>query len=303
MVKLLSSLILVSVFLGLVFVCLETEFRELIDCREELHLLKDLWDVLTVVVSTVDTWRETTWLQLDTELLDLRLKDLLKETKRLRKTVRAWPVYQKLSSSLSDLSQSLICLNELRNPAIKRRHWRQLLQVTSVALPLDDLNFMLGVLLDLNLPRFQNDINAIVDIAIKEAGVERVLENLSTTWANLKFEFPLHERTGVPSLRLPENLIDILEDNQVILQNLLSSRFITHFHQQVQDWMNNLSLVDKVCHAWADVLNIWTYLESIFAGTSDIRQQLPDDANRFDLLDSDWRALMVRHCKSFSSGC
>ena len=259
--------------------------------------------MIVVSTSTLAEWRETRWKVLDTDALEAGLKELAKELKRLHKAVRAWPAHVRLHALLTETTSSLNCLIELRNPAIKRRHWRQLINATQVHLALDDLNFKLGDLLDLGLSRFAEEVSSIVDVAIKESSVERVLESLEATWSTLAFEFPPHERTGVPTLRLPENFIDLLEDNQVILQNLLSSRFVMHFQHQVQSWMVQLTAVDNVCHSWADVMGIWSYLESIFSGTSDIRQQLPDDALRFDVLDQDWRALMVFHFITSLSYC
>jgi hypothetical protein len=37
----------------------------------------------------------------------------------------------------------------------------------------------------------------------------------------------------------------------------------------------------------------WMYLESIFTGSDDIRQQLPAEATRFDTIDRGWGSIMA----------
>ena len=42
----------------------------------------------------------------------------------------------------------------------------------------------------------------------------------------------------------------------------------------------------------------WSYLESIFIGSEDIRAQLPEDSSRFDIVDKDFKVLMVEMAKT-----
>lgn len=37
----------------------------------------------------------------------------------------------------------------------------------------------------------------------------------------------------------------------------------------------------------------WMYLESIFIGSDDIRQQLPKEAKKFDTIDAQWIKIMT----------
>ena len=38
---------------------------------------------------------------------------------------------------------------------------------------------------------------------------------------------------------------------------------------------------DQVIVLWMEVQRTWSYLESIFIGSEDIRKQLPEDSDRF----------------------
>ena len=92
----------------------------------------------------------------------------------------------------------------------------------------------------------------------------------------MQFQYEPHHRTRVPLLRTDEELIETLEDNQVQLQNLISSKYIAHFLDEVSSWQSKLSVADSVISVWFEVQRTWTHLESIFIGSEDIRSQLPE---------------------------
>ena len=51
-------------------------------------------------------------------------------------------------------------------------------------------------------------------------------------------------------------------------------------------------------YRWSEVQRTWSYLESIFIGSEDIRAQLPEDSSRFDIVDKDFKVLMVEMAKT-----
>lgn len=66
---------------------------------------------------------------------------------------------------------------------------------------------------------------------------------------------------------------------------MMASKFIGHFESEVAEWQKKLSNADQAINIWFEVQRKWMYLESIFVGSEDIRNQLPDDSNRFDNID------------------
>ena len=49
----------------------------------------------------------------------------------------------------------------------------------------------------------------------------------------------------------------------------------------------------EVVGRWSEVQRTWAYLESIFMGSEDIRIQLPEDVQRFDNVDKEFKSMMV----------
>lgn len=92
----------------------------------------------------------------------------------------------------------------------------------------------------------------------------------------MQFQYEPHHRTQVPLLCSDEELVETLEDNQVQLQNLMSSKYVAHFLDQVSSWQSKLSVADSVMSIWFEVQRAWAHLESIFIGSEDIRSQLTE---------------------------
>lgn len=78
-----------------------------------------------------------------------------------------------------------------------------------------DENTTLADLLSLNLHNFEDEVRNIVDKAVKEMSMEKVLKELDKTWSEMEFEHDKHPRTGITQLKTSEELIETLEDNQV----------------------------------------------------------------------------------------
>lgn len=79
---------------------------------------------------------------------------------------------------------------------------------------------------------------------------------------------------------------------QVQLQNMLTSKWIAFFLEEVSTWQKKLSTADQVITIWFEVQRTWSHLESIFIGSEDIRSQLPEDSKRFDGIDTDFQELV-----------
>lgn len=160
-----------------------------------------------------------------------------------------------------------------------------------------DHSTTLADLLELNLHECEEEVKNIVDKAVKEMSMEKVLRELNATWSTMQFEQEIHQRTGCKLLKASEELIETLEDNQVQLQNLITSKFIAYFLEEVSSWQSKLGLADQVITLWLEVQRTWLHLESIFMSSEDIRKQLPTDSERFDNIDKDFKVLMEEMAK------
>ncbi|XP_062482469.1 dynein axonemal heavy chain 17 isoform X3 [Pezoporus occidentalis] len=279
------------------FEVLVPEYKELRACQREVCLLKQLWDMIVLVNNHVDAWKTTRWKDIDVEQMDIDCKKFAKDIRSLDKEMRSWDAFIGLDNSVKNMITSLRTVNELQNPAIRARHWQELMQATQVNFTMSE-NTTLADLLQLNLHNFEDEVHGIVDKAINELGMEKVLSSLDATWATMEFEHEPHTRTGIMLLKSDEELIEMLEDNQMQLQNLMTSKYLTFFLQEVSSWQYKLLTADTVISIWFEVQRTWSHLESIFVGSKDIRSQLPEDSKHFEAIDKDFKELMADAVKT-----
>ncbi|KAM3917468.1 dynein axonemal heavy chain 11-like [Leptodactylus fuscus] len=267
------------------------EYKQLRQCRAACILLKSVWDMVIFVRTSIKDWMKTPWKQINVEQMDMELRRFAKEMKTLDKEIRTWDVYLGLESTVKNLITSLRAVNELQNPAVRKRHWLQLMSKTGVRFIMNE-ETVLGDLLVLQLHRVEDEVKNIVDKAVKEMAIEKVLVEMDHTWSTMYFSYEKHKATGTPLLKSDENLIETLEDNQVQLQNILMSKYVEFFSVEVSRWQKKLMVADMVISVWLEVQKTWAHLQSIFANSEDIRKQLPEDARRFEGIDMDFKELM-----------
>ncbi|KAJ3090810.1 hypothetical protein HK102_002597 [Quaeritorhiza haematococci] len=272
-------------------------YKQLGECRRDIGMLKSVWDVVSLVTYMFEEWRTTLWTEIDTDAMETRCRDLAKELRRMDKEIKGWDVYSGLDQMVKDMITSLRAVGELRSNAIRDRHWKQLMKTTGVTFVLTkDMKFQ--DLLSLQLHKYEDDVKAIVDRATKELSMEKVLNDLDKTWSSMEFTYEIHESTKTPLLKSSEELIETLEDNQVMLQNMMTSKYVSHFEGQITKWQIVLSTVDSVITLWLEVQQTWQHLENIFMDSEDIRAQLPEDSKRFDGIDANYKELMKEASKT-----
>ncbi|XP_030369376.1 dynein beta chain, ciliary [Scaptodrosophila lebanonensis] len=273
------------------------EAATLLYCDTVLKRVKQLWDFVRVIESCIVDWHATPWLHIDTDDMEHECKKFTRDLRTLDKSIRDWAPYVYIVGVLRELVASLRAITELQNPAITERHWLELMQLTKVSYK-SNKSTTLAELLKLQLQQHEEDIKNTVDRAIKEATVTKVLDEIKATWAHLEFELENHQtRPHIQLLKVSEELIETLDDNQMQLQNISTSKHIEYLLDKLSYWQRVLSGIDTVIGNWFEVQRKWIYLECIFIGSADIRAQLPTDAANFEGIDKDFTNLLGRVAK------
>ncbi|XP_070509872.1 dynein beta chain, ciliary-like [Chironomus tepperi] len=264
---------------------------KVLQCRKLARQVKNIWDFMLAVSSCIDDWKITPWKKINVEDMENECKRFSKEMRGFEKETKTLKPYIETEAMIKNLLTSLRAIIELQNPAIRERHWVDLMYSTKVRFEMTDKT-TLAQLLDLQLHRFEEEVKNIVDKSVKEMAMEKNLNEINSTWKSMKFSVDIHERTKIKVIRVREETLESLEENQVQLQNMLSSKFVGYFLTEVTKWQTLLSNADQVISSWLEVQRKWMYLESIFIGSEDIRSQLPQEAKRFEDVDRTFKSLL-----------
>jgi dynein heavy chain len=127
-------------------------WKELHQCANDLRHLKLLWDHATLVFFTFEQWQATPWAKVDCDsyyMTGKRLQQQVVLLERRVKQAQSWGVYSGTLQALSDMLVTLPLVQDLRDDAVRERHWKKLMRIAGRTFALDD-KFVLRDLLRLN---------------------------------------------------------------------------------------------------------------------------------------------------------
>lgn len=101
-------------------------------CRREVKMIKQIWDFLYAVTSCIEDWKKTPWKRIIVEDMEQECKKFSKDMRTLDKDMRNWEAFLETEGMIKNLLTSLRAITELQNPAIRERHWVELMHATKV---------------------------------------------------------------------------------------------------------------------------------------------------------------------------
>jgi dynein heavy chain, axonemal len=274
-----------------------SKYSETGDTRTELRLLKYVWDMKALVLTTFESWNALLWADIKTDDLEDVTKGLLKALRKMANetpVVKGWTVYRSIEEAIKNMSVVLPLINELHSPAMRDRHWKNVAKICQVkAIDPNDSKFTFEDIVKLGIHNHAEDIEEVIETASKELKIERKLKDIETIWRTMVLDYVPHNDSEMMLIRPSEEVIEGLETHQLELQTMIGmGKFVDFFRERVLQWQSTLGTVEDVLKVWVNVSRSWAALESIFLASADIRSQLPDDTKRFEGLDSEFKELM-----------
>ncbi|XP_063051673.1 dynein axonemal heavy chain 10 [Engraulis encrasicolus] len=276
-----------------------TMYPELVNVQKEMRGLRQIYEIYKAQKAAKAEWSQTLWVNLNIQLLQEGIEGYIKSLRKLPKDVRSLPVAFFLEGRMKELKESLPLLLDLKNEALRERHWKELMDRTGTTFEMNPDTFTLENMFAMELHKHGNVIGEIVTSAVKELSIEKGVKEVVETWENMKFNVQRYfkgtqERGFI--LGAVDEILQNLDDYAMNLQSMAGSRFVGPFLATVQTWEKSLSMISEVIEVWMLVQRKWMYLESIFIG-GDIRSQLPEEAKKFDNIDRTFKKIMADSVK------
>ncbi|RKO94122.1 dynein heavy chain and region D6 of dynein motor-domain-containing protein [Blyttiomyces helicus] len=278
-----------------------TSYPELVELESEIKELEKIYELYTEVKEAINSWSTTLWSNLDINVLNKGVETFSTRLKKLPKELKQLPPYNVVAEKIVTFKDSIPLFSDLKNEALRERHWKRLMEITGKQFDMNPDTFTLEKLFSMNLHEHSEAIQDIVNGAMKELGIENGIKEVESTWKNLKFTVVKYMKGTEDRgyiLGAIDEITTTLDDNAMSMQSMSASRFVTAFLPAVQQWEKILSYVGEVTEVWMVVQRKWMYLESIFIGSGDIRLQLPEEAARFDRIDKAFKKLMSETAKN-----
>ncbi|XP_016879708.1 dynein axonemal heavy chain 2 isoform X7 [Homo sapiens] len=269
--------------------------KDLQNLEKELDALQQIWEIARDWEENWNEWKTGRFLILQTETMETTAHGLFRRLTKLAKEYkdRNWEIIETTRSKIEQFKRTMPLISDLRNPALRERHWDQVRDEIQREFDQESESFTLEQIVELGMDQHVEKIGEISASATKELAIEVALQNIAKTWDVTQLDIVPYKDKGHHRLRGTEEVFQALEDNQVALSTMKASRFVKAFEKDVDHWERCLSLILEVIEMILTVQRQWMYLENIFLG-EDIRKQLPNESTLFDQVNSNWKAIMDR---------
>ncbi|XP_077169770.1 dynein axonemal heavy chain 2 isoform X1 [Paroedura picta] len=272
--------------------------KDLQKLERELDYLQQVWEITKEWEVHWSEWKTGSFKTLQTEVMETTAFMLYRRLNKLSKELkdRNWEIIETSKLKIEQFKRTMPLITDLRNPALRERHWDQVKDLVLRTFDQTADDFRLENIIELGLDQHVEKIAEISASATKELAIEQALQNIAKTWDVTTLDIVPYKDKGHHRMRGTEDVFQALDDNQVALSTMKASRFVKPFEKQVDRWERCLSLILEVIEMLLTVQRQWMYLENIFLG-EDIRKQLPSESSSFDHINSSWKTIMDRFVK------
>ncbi|KAG8587471.1 hypothetical protein GDO81_005673 [Engystomops pustulosus] len=173
------------------------DFSILNNCEDLLQKLSHVWEHVDSILQEQDIWKQELWQNMNTDELLKRTKERLILLQSFPGEIQEWDVYKKAVEKVNIMHMTLPLIEDLSNPAMRTRHWNQLVRQTGGMLRVtaDSLKAItLGDLLSMDLQKHTEDVRMTVQRATRDVTIESSLKNCEEVWLSRIFELGPHSR-------------------------------------------------------------------------------------------------------------
>ena len=222
-------------------------------------------------------WKVTPFEKLNMRDLDEKVTKFNKLVRKLDKGLPRNSVVPIMRAAVEEFKILVPIVASLRNESMKERHWEKVDACIGEALIRDE-KFTLGLLIEVNVMKFEDAITQISTEATQEMALEEMLQKVVSKWATIEFNvLPYKEQKDTYILGGLDEVQTALEDSMLTMATILSSRFVAGIRAEVEKVEKQLNLFSDTLDEWLGVQKNWMYLESIFLAP-DIQRQMPREA-------------------------
>ncbi|KXZ55711.1 DHC8 protein [Gonium pectorale] len=277
-------------------------FTDLTAVEKEANAKYQLWKSLYDFMEKSHNWTEDPILdeagqsQMSIEAIRAEVEEYAQRAYKMGKAAKEDQVVVRLKDCIDDFKQILPLVEELANPALKTRHWEQIFKLIDADIPPNDNGvgyapFSVRMLLQYNALDRYEPISAISGVASKEYSLEKVLEKMDKDWRGVEFHCIEYKDTGTYILGGTDEIQALLDDQIVKTQAMRASPYIKPLEAHSTKWEAMLTTLQDMLDNWLTCQATWQYLEPIFS-SPDILKQMPEEGEKFQLVDQSWREVM-----------
>lgn len=246
---------------------------------DDIEAVKNIWVTIHASYTQLLEIHNQRWLDLHPRTFKSHIDELLKKSKSFPEEVKRNPAFAQFQASVNNLLQEVPLLTELKNDAIKERHWKKIFMILNQE-PIDLKSMRILDVSKINLALNESAIRSIITQAANEQVIEAAIEGIRTTWSQMVFQtFDFHGKCRL--IRNWDSLFDQCNDDISSLASMKNSVFHSGFDKERSEMEDKLSNLLEILNLWVEVQKKWAYLDGVFDDNHEIHSSLPVETSRF----------------------
>lgn len=267
------------------------EHESLTAVTKDVDFLTQIWGITVEWSGFWDNWKTGQFSNLDVEDMENVAGTFAKRVGKLGRDIKRWKVWEAMKVELDKFRETIPLISDLRNQALRPRHWAALQERLGVEFDSKSDSFTLNEVVKLGLTSHAEFIGELSSNANKELAIEMALEDLENRWSEIELDIGTY-KDKYYKFRSTEDISQFLEDDSVALSTMKASKFYNAFQTRIDEWEHAMSLISEVVESVLSVQRKWIYLESIFMSGGDITKQLPKEHALFVNVNNDFLKVM-----------
>lgn len=203
--------------------------------------------------------------------------------------MRTYQIYEAYVEQLKNYKKVNDILMDLRNDAMKPKHWKELLSKLRITTKFSDM--VLSELWCADLLGKSKSVNDVLTQARGEAILENFLNQIKEMWAVQEVELVKYQNK-CKLIKGWDDLFALVDDHMNNISSMKMSPYYKVFEKDIEPWSKTLEQIRVIFDFWLDVQRRYVYLEGIFFGSADIKSMLSNEFTKFKNIDSDFVRLM-----------
>eukprot|EP00210_Caulerpa_lentillifera_P007994 g7633.t1 len=234
-----------------IFGIMPSTYPELDEKSKELEKLRTIWETCKQWEELYTSWKDGLFRELQVDSMEVAADTIGKSLIKQGREIGQWPIWNSIKKTVDGFRQTMPLISDLRNPALRQRHWEALIDEIGQSIDPNSDDFTLDSVINLRL-----------DLQIDEI------------WNGLEFQMSVYKKTTF-KLKSTEEVFSALEDSLITISTIKASKLASVFHNQIKFWESTLSNISETTELILQVQRSWMYLENIFIDSEDIQRQLP----------------------------
>ncbi|XP_031370853.1 dynein heavy chain 2, axonemal [Apis dorsata] len=279
----------------MVFEISQPDSLDLIQLEQDMKAIQLVWDIRKEWNDAWQVYKTANFWEIEMEQMETTANVLFRKLNRLSRELKEknWEIVEHSRTSVDKFRRTLPLITDLKNPAMRPRHWQRLKEI--VGRDFDELSpeFTLDAITEMEFQNFAEQISDISNSATMELTIEIGLKAISDIWQKMPLEMIPYKDQGIYRIKTTDEIVQTLEEHQVQLSAMKATRFVEPFAKEVDYWERTLSIIGEVLEITLMIQRGYMYMDNIFT-TEDIRKQLPKETDDYDRLTKMWIEITSR---------